>query len=102
MEIHWELDEVEPSARLAVERQLRALAREHADLIDVRIAVAPRDAPRCVQREVRITSLARSGQITVALACHELAQGLKLAIEATERELRGLRERMGRRPSAAF
>jgi ribosome-associated translation inhibitor RaiA len=102
MEIHWELDDVEPAARDATERRLRELAREYEDLIDVRIAISPRYATRCAEREVRITSLVRRGQITVEHVCRELTSGLRFALEATERELRSLCERAGRRRSAAL
>jgi ribosome-associated translation inhibitor RaiA len=101
MQIHWELDDVDPDARAAVKRRLRRLGRIHADLIDVRIAVSPRYAPGRTQREVRITSLARRGQITAAHACLELARGLQYALDATERELRSLRDRVRHRRSTA-
>ncbi len=102
IEIYWELDDVEPDARALVERRLRSLARECQDLIDVRIAISPRYAPRSRQREVRITSLARRGQITAAHVCQELARGLHYALDATERELRSLADRGGRRSPAAL
>lgn len=100
MELHW----VHPELFVEVERasaedRIRALGRDHTDLIDVRIVCRTTGHHRHGAKEVRITCDARGGGIVAARTRPDAGLALNEALDAFEREVRRLRERRTQRRS---
>jgi len=95
MEIHWKnLDEVRPDVRERIEERLRALAGDHGDLIDVRIAAKTTGHHVHGGQEVRIAGQARGKeQVVAARTRADVGQALDEVIDAFEREIRRMRDK---------
>lgn len=94
MEIHWvHAEEIAPEERSAAEEQLRALAADHTDLIDLRITARPVGHQRQAGQEVRLTCQARGRELVVARTRRELDLALREVLDAFEIEVRRMRDR---------
>ncbi len=94
MEFHW----VNPKLlgeqdRRSAEARIAELARDHTDLIDVRIVVRETGHHRHGAQEVRITCDARGREIVAARTRPDAGLALNEALDAFEREVRRMRER---------
>jgi cold shock CspA family protein len=98
MEIHWHHPEgFRDGDRQAAEDRIRELARDRADLIDVRIAVRPTGHHRHGGQEVRITCKARGQEIVAARTRPDPGIALNEALDAFEREVWRMRHRRTQR-----
>lgn len=94
MELHWHHPAVFREAdRLAAAERIEGLAREHSDLIDVRISAHATAHHRHGGQEVRITCQARGREIVAARTRPDAGLALNEALDAFEREVRRLRHR---------
>lgn len=94
MQLHWHHPEVfdEPDRALAEDR-IRALAREHTDLIDVRISARPTGHHRHGGQEVRIVCDARGKEIVATRTRPDPGLALNETLDAFEREIWRMRHR---------
>lgn len=94
MQIHWVgLTDLEDSERSAIEKRLLELAKDHHDLIDLRISGHESRHHKHGAKEIRITCQARGREIVAARTRPELALALAESLDAFEREVRDLREK---------
>ena len=94
MEIHWNgLDEISTLEKGRIEERIAALAEEHRDLIDVRIAARTTNHHRHGGQEVHITCEARGQQIVASRMREDLGLSLNEVLDAFEREVRRMREK---------
>jgi ribosome-associated translation inhibitor RaiA len=109
MELHWHHPELfREQDRIRAEERIQELARDHADLIDVRISARPTAHHRHGGQEVRITCEARGKEIVAARTRPDPGLALNETIDAFEREVWRMRhrraqqrkERPARRPSS--
>ncbi len=106
MEIHWVgLADIDEEQRTQVEERLERLARDHNDLIDVRITGHRSDHHRHGDQGVRIVCQARGRELIADKVCDEVGKALHDAMDVFEREVKRLREKRrdqqrGERPTA--
>jgi cold shock CspA family protein/ribosome-associated translation inhibitor RaiA len=94
VEIHWDRTEGLPeAARAAAEERLRGLAREHGDLIDLRIKASETRHHRRGGKEIRVSGRAWRNEIVASRTAAGLELALAEALDVFERELRRLRDR---------
>jgi cold shock CspA family protein/ribosome-associated translation inhibitor RaiA len=94
MEIHWLHPEIVRDVdRESCESRLQDLAREHTDLIDVRIAARTTAHHRHGGQEVRITAHARGAGIVAVRTRADAGLALNEALDAFEREVWRMRHR---------
>ncbi|MGH0037961.1 MAG: cold shock domain-containing protein [Myxococcota bacterium] len=100
MELHWVHPGVFTEAeRSAAEARIEALARDHRDLIDVRIVAREDPHHRHGAHEVRITCQARGKEIVAARTRTEAGLALNESVDAFEREVWRMRHRRTQRRS---
>jgi len=101
VELHWHRPELfgEQERALADER-IQTLARDHSDLIGVRISAKPTAHHRHGGQEVQITCDARGGQISASRTRPDLGLALNEALDAFEREVWRMRDRRAERRRA--
>jgi cold shock CspA family protein/ribosome-associated translation inhibitor RaiA len=94
MNLHWHHPEMfrEQERELAEDR-IRELARDHTDLIDVRISARPTHHHRRGGQEVRITCEARGKEIVAARTRPDPGVALNETLDAFEREIWRMRHR---------
>jgi cold shock CspA family protein/ribosome-associated translation inhibitor RaiA len=98
MEIHWRgAKDFGESDRRAAEDRLLALARDHTDLIDVRIDARVTAHHRHGGQEVRIAGAALGQRIIAARTRPDASLALREAIDAFEREVWRMRHRRTQR-----
>ena len=98
MNLHWHHPELFTEAdRTLAEDRLRNLARDHSDLIDVRISAQSTAHHRHGGREVSIVCEARGQQIVAARTRPDIALALNEALDAFERETWRMRHRRTQR-----
>jgi ribosome-associated translation inhibitor RaiA len=85
------MGEVDANLRADAERRLQELARDHTDLIDLRITGSQTRHHRHGAREVRIHCQARGRELIVTRERDELGLALNEALDAFEREVHQLR-----------
>jgi ribosome-associated translation inhibitor RaiA len=96
MNLHWvRPEDFGAEQRRIAEMRLEKLAREHDDLVDVRIAARPTEHHRHGGQEVRITCEARRKDIVAARTRADAGLALNEALDAFEREVRRMRDRRG-------
>ena len=94
MELHWHHPETfREQDRALAEERIRDLARDHTDLIDVRISARPTGHHRHGGQEVRITCEARGKEIVAARTRPDLRLALNETLDAFEREIWRMRHR---------
>lgn len=94
MELHWVHPDVfRQEDRLVAEERIAELARDHTDLIDVRITARPTGHHRFGGQEVRITCEARGKEIVAARTRADAGLALNEALDAFEREVWRMRHR---------
>lgn len=94
MNLHWVQPETFPEEqRRIAEARLEELARDHADLIDVRITARPTAHHRHGGQEVRIVGEARRKAIVAARTRPDVGLALNEALDAFEREVWRMRHR---------
>jgi ribosomal subunit interface protein len=94
MELHWHHPELfRAQDRAQTEQRLRELARDHDDLIDVRISARPSTHHRHGDQEVHIICEVRGKEIVAARTRADLGLALNEALDAFEREVDRKRDR---------
>jgi cold shock CspA family protein/ribosome-associated translation inhibitor RaiA len=94
MDLHWHHPELfSAQDRTLTEQRLQELARDHTDLIDVRISARPNAHHRHGGQEVRIVCEARGKEIVAARTRPDLGLALNETLDAFEREIRRMRQR---------
>lgn len=94
IEIHWDhLDEVAYAQRAEAEARLRALAKQHDDLLSLRVSGHHSSHHRKGDREIRIVGKAKGRDVFVARAQPQLGHALHDAVDAFVHEMRNLRSR---------
>lgn len=94
MELHWHHPELfREQDRILAEERIQELARDHTDLIDVRISARPTGHHRHGGQEVRITCEARGKEIVAARTRPDPGLALNETIDAFEREIWRMRHR---------
>jgi cold shock CspA family protein/ribosome-associated translation inhibitor RaiA len=97
MELHWHHPEAfREQDRILAEQRVRELARDHADLIGVRISARPTAHHRHGGQEVRITCEARGKEIVAARTRPDPGLALNETLDALEREIWRMRHRRTR------
>ncbi len=100
MELHWVHPEVfSENEREAAERRIHELARDHSDLIDVRITARTSAHHQHGGQEVRITCQARGKQIVAARTRLDAPLALNETLEVFAREVWRMRHRRTQRRS---
>ena len=98
MNLHWHHPEVfRAQDRALAEARLLELAREHTDLIDVRITARLSAHHRHGDQEVRITCEARGGEVVATRTEPDAGLALNEALDVFEREVRRMRGRRAQR-----
>lgn len=93
MEIHWHGPIFSESDRSSAEAQIRALARDHTDLIDVHVDARVTSHHRHGGQEVRIAGTARGQKIIATRTRPDASLALREAVDAFEREVWRMRHR---------
>jgi ribosome-associated translation inhibitor RaiA/cold shock CspA family protein len=94
MELHWHHPEAfREQDRRAAEERIAELARDHSDLIDVRIAARITGHHQHGGQEVRITCEARGKELVASRSAADPGLALNEAVEVFEREVRRMRRR---------
>ena len=94
MNLHWvEPETFREEQRRVAEARLEELARDHSDLIDVRITARPTGHHRHGGQGVRITCQARGKEIVAARTRPDAGLALNEALDAFEREVWRMRHR---------
>ena len=95
VEIHWSHVEGLPEGmKELVEDRLRKLAEDRTDLIDLRIVAKSSGHHRHGNCEVRITCQARGRELVAARTRPDVGQALDEVVDAFEREVWRMRERV--------
>ncbi len=98
MELHWHHPEAfREQDRVLAEERIRELAREHSDLIDVRISARATAHHRHGGQEVRITCVARGKEVVAARTRPDPGRALNETLDAFEREIWRMRHRRTQR-----
>ncbi len=101
MELQWVQGEsFRTGEREAAERRLAALARDHTDLLAVRVTARPAGHHRHGGQEVRITGRLRRRELVATRTRPDLGLALNEALSAFEREVWRLRHQRTQRRSA--
>ena len=101
MDVHWHRPELfSEGERNAADRRIGDLARDHTDLVDVRISAQPSTHHRRGAHEVRVTCDARGRQIVAARTQSDAGLALKKSLDAFEREVWRMRQRRAARRRA--
>lgn len=101
MELHWHHPELfSERDRASADERIQALARDHTDLISVRISAKPTAHHRHGGDEVQISCDARGGQIAASRTSSDLGLALNEALDVFEREVWRMRDRRADRRRA--
>ena len=94
MEIHWyDVSEIDNKHRQSGERRIRALARKHTDVIDVRIAGDDAGHARTAERKIRIACQVRGAELVAKGRGRSASQALDQAIDHLVQEVRKMRRK---------